>query len=87
MFVGLSAALYELGIRAVESSNKNNFINVVMISVFLKMMLSLIMLFVYTKTVKPESKGFLIPFFIIYLVFTSLEIWALIRVGRTKPKA
>lgn len=85
LFFGLSVGLYEVGrISSSSTANKYAFIRVVMISVFLKMMLSIILLFVYTKVSHPSTRFFLIPFFINYLVFTVLEVWVLMRLGKTK---
>ncbi len=83
MFFGLSVGLYEVGQQASRSdANKYAFIRVVMVSVFLKMMLSVILLFVYTKVVHPPTRFFLVPFFVNYLVFTALEVWVLMRVAK-----
>jgi hypothetical protein len=43
------------------------------------------MIVIYKKVANPESLWFLIPFFLIYLVFTIFEVYFMNILGRVKP--
>lgn len=59
--------------RSLNSTNKMAFIQIVMVNVFLKMAGILAIVVLYWKIAKPESKMIIIPFMIIYLVFSVVE--------------
>lgn len=74
IFMLISFLLFNKAIMiSFESTNKMAFIQVVMINVFLKMAGILAIIVLYYKIVKPDSKMIIIPFMIIYLVFTVFE--------------
>jgi hypothetical protein len=49
------------------------FIQIVIVNVFLKMAGILAIVVLYWKIVKPDSKMIIIPFMIIYLIFSVVE--------------
>lgn len=81
IFVGISIAAYIFGLKSANSRNKNDFINLIIILIAAKMLICLFTVWLYQIFVEPESKLFVIPFFIIYLIFTSFEMYMLIRLG------
>lgn len=87
LFTLLSWLMYLLGKHAVKSSDKNAFVQLVLISVFLKMMLSFAVVVVYANKIQPESKYFVLPFFFVYLVFTIFETAFLMRIAKQPPSA
>ncbi len=80
-FVGISIAAYVFGLKAANSRNKSDFINLIIILIAAKMLICLFTVWLYQILVSPQSKLFVIPFFIIYLIFTSFEMNILIRLG------
>ena len=85
LFLVISILAWHLGQKAALSKNKNNFTALVLGFIFGKMFLCVIFVLIYTKTVFPESKFFLIPFFLIYLVYTIFETTILTKLGRLQP--
>ncbi|MCB0644436.1 MAG: hypothetical protein KDC44_22485 [Phaeodactylibacter sp.] len=83
-FFLVSWTMYTLGSRLAVSSNKNAFTSMVMVFVFAKMLLSVLIIAVYAKTFEPQSKLFVLPFFLVYLIYTIFETYFLMIVGRTK---
>jgi len=81
-FILLSIVMYNMGIAAAKSDNKNQFTNVVMGITFFKMMLSLLLILAYNKLVEPDTKLFILPFFGIYLIYTIFEVWFMTKLGR-----
>jgi hypothetical protein len=81
IFVGISVAAYIFGLKTANSRNKGDFINLIIILIAAKMLICLFTVWLYQIFVEPESKLFVIPFFIIYLIFTSFEMYILIRLG------
>ena len=84
-FVALSILMFYTGKVTAASENKNLFTSAVLGFVFGKMALSLLIVIVYTREVQPESKYFVLPFFLVYILYTIFETWYLIRLGRQKP--
>ncbi|MCB0707682.1 MAG: hypothetical protein KDC34_20340 [Saprospiraceae bacterium] len=83
-FFLLSVLMYWTGLVTSRSENKNMFTAAVLGFVFGKMALSLMIVVIYTKEVQPESKYFILPFFLVYLVYTVFETYFLIRLGKQK---
>ena len=83
-FLCLSIGVFYYGIKAAKSDNKNYFIRLIMGFTFCKMMLSMIILFIYYKLVNPTSGHFLAPFFITYFCFTIFETYFLMKLGKMK---
>jgi MFS family permease len=81
-FFLLSLLMFLTGNATARSENKNMFTSAVLGFVFGKMALALLIVIIYTKEVEPDSKYFILPFFLVYLVYTVFETWFLIRLGR-----
>jgi len=69
-FLSYNLLLFFASKRAKNSKVKNQFIHLVLYNVFVKIILSFLVVFVYFKTTIPEDKFFMIPFLICYLVYT-----------------
>ena len=73
-FMFISSVLFVIAIRnSFKSTNKMAFIQVTMANVFLKIIGILVIVVVYYKIYKPESKIIIIPFLLIYAIFTIFE--------------
>ena len=84
LFTGVSILLYFLGTQAAKSENKLLFNNVIIASVFFKMMAAVVILVVYKKVNHPETKNFLVPFFITYFLFSIFETYFMIKLSNKK---
>jgi hypothetical protein len=78
--------IWHVGQNAALSDNKNIFTSLILGFIFGKMFLCVIFVLIYSKTVLPETKYFLVPFFIIYLAYTVFETMILTKLARLKPK-
>ena len=87
VFTGIVAFAFILGERTARSQNKNTFVHFVMMLILLKMFLCVMMVVYHVKVNEPETKMFVIPFLLIYLIFTIFEVFVLEKLSRTKPPA
>ncbi len=75
-----------MGEKTAKSSNKGLFTGVVIFSTFGKIFLSFLVVIGYYELGEPTSKIFLLPFFIVYLIFTVFETYLMMQIGQnTKP--
>lgn len=81
-FVALTALILVAGHRTVNDQNPNLFTGLILGSVLGKLVLSLIFLLIYTKTMHPQGRSFLVLFFGLYLGYTIYEIREMIRLSR-----
>lgn len=61
--------------KAVNSTNKNIFIQTVMVNIFVKMVSILMIVVIYYKIYDPKEKVIIIPFLIIYLIYSVFETY------------
>ncbi|MEO1517296.1 MAG: hypothetical protein AAFV95_19880 [Bacteroidota bacterium] len=78
----LCLLLFGIGRGAAMSDNKHSFTNVIVGSVLGKMGLCVMLVLTYSKLAEPTSKWFLLPFFLIYVVYTAYECYFMIRLGK-----
>ena len=83
LFAILSAAIYYLGKRTVHDTNKTLFMAVAISSIFIKIALTLAILFTYQASAKPTTKLYLFPFLGIYLSYTIFETWVMMRLSKS----
>lgn len=84
LFILLSIGMYFGGYQAAMSDNKHTFTNAVLGFTIGKMVLSVIVILTYNELAQPESKLFLIPFFVIYVIFTVFETYFMMKLGKMK---
>lgn len=82
-FMVLSALVFFSGRRSAANANKNAFTNTVLGFTMAKMLACAVIVVAYHKIVQPESKWFLLPFFVTYLVFTAFETYWMMKLART----
>lgn len=82
-FVLLCIGLFHAGFNAASSSNKYAFNNLISLSVFGKMVLSLALLFIYQRVAHPSNEWFVFIFLFLYVVFTVFEVWFMSKLART----
>ena len=84
LFIPLSIGMYLFGQRASESENKLLFHNLIIVTIFAKMFLSVFALLIYKKIFHPETKNFTLPFFLVYFIFTILETYFMVKLAQKK---
>jgi hypothetical protein len=85
LLASLSLAIFWIGKRTATAKNKflfgNAFLGITMIKLFLCGGLAA----AYILLGAPENKLFIIPFFLIYLTFTLLEVVVLVKIAADTP--
>ena len=84
-FLSLSVLMYFIGHSSANSSNKNSFLQIVMATTFLKMFLCIGLVIVYHTLAKPESNMFVVPFLLIYIIFTIFETYFMMKLSYLNP--
>lgn len=79
VFSFLSIVIYYLGNKAVHSSNKYLYNNLIIVNFLLKFILSISVIMVYTKLVQTQDSFFLLPFVLIYIIFTIMETYFMMK--------
>jgi hypothetical protein len=79
LFINITFLMFFLGKRAIVSPNKMLFSNISMGFIFLKMVMSLMIIVTYKKIAHPASNLFIVPFFIVYLTFTIFETYLMLK--------
>jgi hypothetical protein len=87
LFIVICAGLYAAGQSAVRSSQKTAFIGLVSASVFGKMVVAMAYLLLYRKIAAPTNEWYVYLFLLTYVVYTSFEVWFMMRLGKTKMDA
>lgn len=85
-FILISLVMYWIGLPAAQDKDRNAFTRLVLIFVFAKMALAVGLIIGYQELVQPIKKIALLPFFLIYLVFTVFETYFMGRLGRMESK-
>jgi hypothetical protein len=88
LFFMLTVIIYFSALPAARSENKARLAQYVMVLTFVKMMLSIVLVYSYYSFGKPPSRSFLYPFFVSYLCFTLFETIWLVQLAQStsKPK-
>lgn len=87
LFVAISVFIWHMGQKAAMKENQNAFTSLLLVFIFGKMLLCIVFVLLYSKIILPETKFFLIPFFIVYLGFTVFETIILTKLARLKPSS
>ena len=74
-FTFLSIAIYFLTIHLEKQPNKGMLLNLVIINVMFKFLIAIGVVMIYHKTKNPEDGIFVLPFIIIYVIFTIFETY------------
>jgi len=83
LFAVFTIAVFHLGMRTINSADKNSFMMIAISSIFLKLVFSLMILFSYQLAFEPPTKLYLLPFLIIYLAYTALETTVLMKLAKS----
>lgn len=80
-FVVWSSIMF-FSIHKKDNSKPYTFINAVMVFTMGKLILSAILIVVYFKVANPVSKIFVLPFFVIYIIYTIFETRFMMKLGK-----
>ena len=83
-FILLTLAMYGVGYFTAQSTSTTAFTGTILGFTFAKMALSLVVVVAYHKLAQPTSKIFVIPFFIVYLIYTAFETYFMSLLGKQK---
>lgn len=75
LFSSICVVMYVFASRSAKKDQRVAFINIFMLSTLLKMLFSVILIAIYYKTQLPNSKLFIVPFFVVYAIYTIFEVW------------
>lgn len=81
-FIALCIFMFFTGRRAALSQNKNAFTNAFLVFLMLKLFLCGGILIGYLKLTGPDTKLFVLPFFGLYIIYTTFEVFFLIKLGK-----
>ncbi|MEM6879360.1 MAG: hypothetical protein AAF544_12415 [Bacteroidota bacterium] len=82
LYAVLSIGMYYIGDRTAKAKNKHLFTNVTIGFTLLKMLTSAGIIVIYLLIVEPDDKLFVLPFFVIYFLYTAFELLFMIKVAR-----
>lgn len=83
-FALLCVGMFYIGRKTALSENKNDFTNAFLLFLMVKLFASALLVIIYLKTVEPQTKLFVLPFFGLYLIYTVFEVIFLSKLGRMK---
>ena len=72
-FIGLSIFVFKVSQKIVNSKDLNAFTRLIMYNLMIKLFLSFGVVWVYYEVVKPQERLFILPYVVIYLIFTIFE--------------
>ncbi len=75
LFSSICVVMYIFASRSAKKDQRVAFINIFMLSTLLKMLFSVILIAIYYRTQLPNSKLFIVPFFVVYTIYTIFEVW------------
>lgn len=81
-FVLLAIFVFKLSLKVAESKDLNAFTRLIMYNLMIKLFMSIFIVLIYYKVVEPTERLFILPFIVIYLIFTIFEAMFLSRQAR-----
>jgi hypothetical protein len=83
-FIFYSILMYVVGSLSLKNENQKSFTSLVIGFTFGKMLLAVLIIIVYSQGYHPESQLYVVPFFLIYIVYTIFETSFMMRLGNPK---
>jgi len=74
--------MYYAGRKAAFSDNKHDFTNVSLGVTIGKIFIAILFILGYNQLMQPDSRFFIIPFFLMYLIYTIFETYIMMKLGR-----
>ena len=85
-YICLYLPTFMIAKKAAQSTNKQLFTGIIMLSVLLKLVVSITVVFWYHKVFHPQGPLFLLPFFLVYIIYTIFESQFMIKLGKNDTK-
>lgn len=85
LFLGLTVAMFYFGKQAAASQNRNHFTTLILGVTVVKMFVSIGVVFLYFSIVRPSSRMFVVPFLMVYFIYTVYETYMLMILSKEKP--
>jgi len=85
LFTILSIVLYIALRISVKSTNKQLFISYTILNMIIRMVISIGLLLMYREIYKPVDGKFVLPFLVIYILFTIFETSFMLKIADEKP--
>ncbi|MFK7932819.1 MAG: hypothetical protein AB8G22_04875 [Saprospiraceae bacterium] len=85
LFAVLTFLMFYFGKQAAASKNRNNFTTLILGITVVKMFLAIAAVFIYHSIAHPESRMFVVPFLLVYFIFTVYETYMLMILSKEKP--
>jgi len=82
-FTLLSILIFYFGDRSAKSDDKYMFVRIILMNVMFKIIACFGLVAIYYKLYNPSSRFFVLPFLMVYLIFTVFETYCLIRQSKT----
>ncbi len=81
-FIAFCIIIYYAMAASTKSEDKSLFGKLFLLSIFFKMLLCILIVIAYEVIVDPEDQYFIFPFGIIYLCFTSFEVYFVTKLAK-----
>ena len=81
-FIILSVFVFKVAGRMARSRDLNAFTRLIMYNLMIKLFLSFAIIWLYYSIVKPDERLFILPYIVIYLIFTIFEAMFLSKQAR-----
>jgi hypothetical protein len=85
LFFGLTAISYLLHIKSLRSPNPHVFVRMIYSSLIIKMMVCMVAALLYGWLAKSVNKNAILGCFILYVIYTFLEVRALMKFIKKSP--
>lgn len=82
-YILMAVIVLYTGRKVIRMPNPNSFTSFSLVFILTKMLFSASIILVYTLLREPQSKLFILPFFLIYIVFTIFESNVIIKIGKS----
>ena len=82
IFIIINIVGYFFGLKTANSSNKFDFSNLFIIVTMIKVFVFLLTFVGYSLLLEPSNKMYILPFFGLYMIFTSFEVKFLTKIGK-----
>lgn len=84
LFSIFAIVIFFISMKFIHHRNQFLFGNIILISTFVKILLSMATIFTYYYLKAPESKLFILPFLMVYLIFTIFETIFLVQINTSE---
>ncbi len=84
VFIVMCCGLYFISKISVQSTNKHLFISIALGNLFVKFLVTAIILAGYYKLLHPSDTNFVLPYLIIYIAFTIFETVLILKISDGK---